>query len=101
MTFKEFEKKYKSDPKFRKEKTDNFVELLQFLTYAPTSFGITPKQLAAIIVRKNKDEINSRQAKDCMKNTMKANQDFYKENKPRMEALTKELENDISCLIKQ
>ena len=100
MTFEDFKKKFKSDPEFMQEKTGNFVDMLEFLEYVPT-IGMTPKQYAKIILEKSKDEINSRQVKDRLKSAIKANRTFYKENKDNITKLTKEIKEDVACLVKQ
>lgn len=82
MTFEDFKKKYKSDPKFRKEKTDNFTNALQY--------GISPKEIANMAIALSKGIIHSRQAKDFLKAKIKLNQDFIRENEEEIGRLLKQ-----------
>ena len=82
MTFEKFKKKFESDPKFRKEKTDNF-------TYS-MAYGITPKEFASMIKALSKGTIHSRQAKDFLKAKFKLRQEFVEENEKELGRLVKQ-----------
>ena len=74
MTFEDFKKKYKSDPRFRKEKTDNFTDFIE------NPLGISPKRFASLIKSKHDGKTNSRQVKDKLKDYANFKQEFIKEN---------------------
>ena len=74
MNFKDFKKKYKSDPRFRKEKTDNFTDFIE------NPLGISPKRFASLIKSKHDGKTNSRQVKNALKDHANFKQEFTKEN---------------------
>ena len=74
MTFEEFKRKYESNPKFRKEKTDNFTDFIE------NPLGISPKRFASLIKSKHDGKTNSRQVKDKLKDYANFKQEFIEEN---------------------
>ena len=78
MTFEELEKKFESDPEFRKEQTDHFKDLLEY----PQS--VSPKKLASLMRSVDSGQTSSRQAKDLLRGIARVKQDFIRENQKEM-----------------